>query len=353
MMERDPAVVITDREASRPARRRALQQLADRRRLTESESRALVRTLFEPGFPVSQREKALAILEQRSADVLVATLDRRLHDLPDWPTMHAVLAVIERRKWQGLTPAVVRAWAWPSQRYDDDERPERQLIKRLNPGRSVEQTIAEVWLDAENELDHRIGAWQLLARIRPPEVRVGLLDQVAEEDTFGVTLRAGYRQLNVLPGHREQIRWLMHLAVAEPTFWAAARRAVDRLAPDRRQGLALRHLPTLVALSAAGSLDEKPSCSVRVQRHLGRTTHFHRTAPDQRGVELPDQSLTADDHRQMAWADWCVVQTLIKTLERFSEIMRQKKIPHLTYHGDLNRQDRRTVQEIFMEQDNQ
>ncbi len=40
--------------------------------------------------------------------------------------------------------------------------------------------------------------------------------------------------------------------------------------------------------------------------------------------------------------------TLIKTLERFSELLRKQRVPHLNYHGDLDRQMRRRVQNDFM-----
>lgn len=40
--------------------------------------------------------------------------------------------------------------------------------------------------------------------------------------------------------------------------------------------------------------------------------------------------------------------TLIKTLERFSDLLRKLKVPHLNYHGDLDRQQRRRVQNDFM-----
>jgi ATP-dependent DNA helicase RecQ len=40
--------------------------------------------------------------------------------------------------------------------------------------------------------------------------------------------------------------------------------------------------------------------------------------------------------------------TLIKTLRQFSEQLRLEKVPHLCYHGDLPRDQRRAVQEAFM-----
>ncbi|MFO1043141.1 MAG: RecQ family ATP-dependent DNA helicase [Planctomycetaceae bacterium] len=43
--------------------------------------------------------------------------------------------------------------------------------------------------------------------------------------------------------------------------------------------------------------------------------------------------------------------TLIRTLERFSEQLRQLRVPHVCYHGDLERQYRRRIQNEFMRGD--
>ncbi|RLS77672.1 MAG: ATP-dependent DNA helicase RecQ [Planctomycetota bacterium] len=40
--------------------------------------------------------------------------------------------------------------------------------------------------------------------------------------------------------------------------------------------------------------------------------------------------------------------TLIRTLERFSELLRIRQIPHVCYHGDLERNQRRRIQNQFM-----
>ena len=41
--------------------------------------------------------------------------------------------------------------------------------------------------------------------------------------------------------------------------------------------------------------------------------------------------------------------TLIKTLERFSDRLREARVEHVCYHGDLDRQWRRRIQNEFME----
>lgn len=44
--------------------------------------------------------------------------------------------------------------------------------------------------------------------------------------------------------------------------------------------------------------------------------------------------------------------SLIKSLETFSEYLREKKIKHLCYHGDLETTSRKRIQEIFMQGEN-
>ena len=45
--------------------------------------------------------------------------------------------------------------------------------------------------------------------------------------------------------------------------------------------------------------------------------------------------------------------TLIKTLSEFSRRLDQAGVPHLTYHGDLERRERRDAQNAFMEEPDQ
>lgn len=118
--------------------------------------------------------------------------------------------------------------------------------------------------------------------------------------------------------------------------------------------------PTTLALTATAT----PEVQQDIVRQLGLTSDeielFHEGI-DRPNLHLDVTEVWGDDEKreqilellQTHPGSGIVYFTLIKTLERFSEMLRQKNIPHLTYHGDLNRQDRRLVQEIFMEQDNQ
>jgi ATP-dependent DNA helicase RecQ len=129
-----------------------------------------------------------------------------------------------------------------------------------------------------------------------------------------------------------------------------------RLAEIRGQ---LGHPPT-IALTATAT----PEVQADIIRQLGlspqQVSMFHE------GIERPNLKLEVAD----VWDDdqkldqilavlrehpgsGIVYFTLIKTLERFSELLRRRRVAHHVYHGDLDRQRRRVVQDVFMRESDQ
>jgi ATP-dependent DNA helicase RecQ len=121
--------------------------------------------------------------------------------------------------------------------------------------------------------------------------------------------------------------------------------------------------PVTVALTATAT----PDVQRDIVRQLGLQPEevrlFHQ------GIDRPNLELTvelvwgqdeklqwiqqiADKHRPTAGSG-IVYFTLIKTLAEFSDRLRELGLPHLTYHGDLERRQRRDVQNRFMTQDRQ
>jgi len=113
--------------------------------------------------------------------------------------------------------------------------------------------------------------------------------------------------------------------------------------------------PPTLALTATAT----PEVQQDIVRQLGLTAdevkRFHA------GIERPNLHLDVVE----VWGDddkldhmvevtrkhpgsGIVYFTLIKTLEQFSDKLHSKKIPHLVYHGLLERKQRRTVQDRFM-----
>ena len=116
--------------------------------------------------------------------------------------------------------------------------------------------------------------------------------------------------------------------------------------------------PATVALTATAT----PDVQGDIIRQLGLVPDDVATFHE--GIERPNLNLVirevwGDDEKidglrairdshAMSGGSGIVYFTLIRTLERFSERLRQLRIPHVCYHGDLERQQRRRIQNEFM-----
>ena len=118
--------------------------------------------------------------------------------------------------------------------------------------------------------------------------------------------------------------------------------------------------PTTIALTATAT----PEVQVDIVENLG-------LAPDDvelfhEGIDRPNLSLEVVeawedegklehilDVRQRHHGSGIVYYTLIKTLLRFSGHLRESNVPHLVYHGELDRLQRKRVQNAFMKSANQ
>ena len=116
--------------------------------------------------------------------------------------------------------------------------------------------------------------------------------------------------------------------------------------------------PTTIALTATAT----PEVQTDIVRQLGLQPDeielFHE------GINRPNLSLNVvqtwgRDEKRQRIADVIVAHrrpgivyfTLIKTLMEFSDWLRDEKIPHLVYHGQLEPRHRRQIQDRFMEGD--
>jgi ATP-dependent DNA helicase RecQ len=130
--------------------------------------------------------------------------------------------------------------------------------------------------------------------------------------------------------------------------------------PDYTRIREIRQLlgdPTTIALTATAT----QAVQRDIIHQLGLATDEVETFVE--GIERPNLSLNVCD----VWGDedklarisevfsrnpgcGIIYFTLIKTLTRFSEVFHDNRLPHLVYHGDLPRGERRRVQEQFIEE---
>ena len=119
--------------------------------------------------------------------------------------------------------------------------------------------------------------------------------------------------------------------------------------------------PVTIALTATAT----PEVQDDIVRQLGLTDdvvqRFH-LGIDRPNLELRVEKVWGDEEKldriqqvvsqhASSAGSGIVYFTLIKTLERFSEALEQKKISHVCYHGDLDRVRRRQIQNQFMRGD--
>ena len=117
--------------------------------------------------------------------------------------------------------------------------------------------------------------------------------------------------------------------------------------------------PTTIALTATAT----PEVQADIVRQLGLRSdevqlfhegidrpNLHLAVEEVWGDEEKIERILAIRERHRATIGSGIVYfTLIRTLERFSELLRQRDVPHVCYHGDLDRQQRRRVQNEFMQ----
>jgi ATP-dependent DNA helicase RecQ len=116
--------------------------------------------------------------------------------------------------------------------------------------------------------------------------------------------------------------------------------------------------PTTIALTATATRDCQRDIAVQIGISLKDITLFHE------GIGRPNLRLDVEevwgeaDKLERIEAVLCnptyaagshiIYFSLIKTLERFSERLREQGISHVCYHGDLPRRERRRIQDEFM-----
>jgi ATP-dependent DNA helicase RecQ len=116
--------------------------------------------------------------------------------------------------------------------------------------------------------------------------------------------------------------------------------------------------PTTVALTATATPDVQRDIVSQLGLEPDQVRTYHEGI-DRPNLRLSVEEVWGDDEKRerivsianshsASNGSGIVYFTLIRTLERFSELLRASNIPHLCYHGDLERNQRRRIQNDFM-----
>ena len=116
--------------------------------------------------------------------------------------------------------------------------------------------------------------------------------------------------------------------------------------------------PSTIALTATATPEVQADIVRQLDLSPGEVETFHQGI-DRPNLSLHVQTVFNDDdklasivaQRQRVEGSGIVYFTLIRKLMEFSDQLWEQKIPHLVYHGDLNRTERRRIQESFMREE--
>ena len=244
----------------------------------------------------------------------------------------------------------------------DDEQPQRRAVTLvLSPlialmkdqvdalrAKGIEATFINTSLSRE-ERERRYsevaeGRFRLLyvtpERFRKPEfleviarreVRLLAVDEAHCISEWGHDFRPDYSRLI-------EIRELL----GQPTTIALTATATPDVQTDIVRQLGLQ--PDEIELFHEGI--ERPNLRLDVQEVWGDDEKLEHILAVR---DVADAASVRADAGSVGHGSGIVYFTLIRTLERFSELLRQRRVPHVCYHGDLERNDRRRIQNEFMQ----
>lgn len=292
--------------------------------------------------------------------------------VPSEPSPAVVALLSDRtaaRGWTELTPALVRSAARDLVPIADADRPERRALEALHPGAGLEQVVFDVFLDptggpageAAGSLRladrTRSAAWELLGELDPTgERRAGMLRSVTPARIAGPqeaetrrtleSLDTCYRELACLPNTAMELEWLLRLrgatdketAKTNAAWWGEAARAVARLGPAQREGLALRHAEAVrwasIHRPAWVTMTRGELLSTLDERLAGRSRHM-RTA--EMGPQRPAaKERVRDWDSSLAWGDVLAILVIDEAVHQAAFVSR------LWQQVDVDRDDQTT-----------
>lgn len=193
----------------------------------------------DPVVAVEAKELARQLLPREDRREIVAYLSRAAAD----------------RGWTDFTPSLVRSLSRWLPGVDDRDRQEKLALERLNPGKSIEQIVFDVFLDPPPlEMSYgvdwrqraRADAWDLLSRLDTTGAeRANLLtsEDIPTHDPLLVAMKRSLRDLRTAPKTGAELTWLASLSderkKANAAWWEETAAAMRSL-PDRG-ALELRH----------------------------------------------------------------------------------------------------------------
>ncbi len=309
----DPLQLTIDRTAD-PARR-----LDAFERVDHGDPRAvaaLYNLVFSDAEPHDLRASAmrrLAVDRPR----WVAEFNGRVVEVEQWPILRELLRQASTMGPEAAA-GIVRSWSRASRVYDDRERPERAALEAASGGRDADEVLVEVFMGrspgVEVALREQVAAWTVLSRVHPPATLRRLLASAPAAAGLVADLRAAAGVLDVLPADREGVLWLASLRDRDGGgWWLAAAERAQRLSPEQRRGLELRHLAALGWAPEDRLRLSEASLAAAIRARIGDGPHAART--DYGVIGGPDSETFADHADALHWPDLLAIDLLLDAME--------------------------------------
>jgi len=338
--------VELDNPANRPGRHRAALDVLRARDLTEEELKVVRGMMYRNGYTIEVREVALNFLAEREPELLHETIDFHLPRIDEARLWRARLCeIIAERNWRDLTPALVRAWAWPIPGWAETmyDRPEYLALRELHGEAGVMDAVFDILLTHNSVAFQglRSASWFLLHDLGQRERLIALLQDtdVAADDAFLNDLRASAVELGIVASNREEILWIRKLREpAREAVWKDAVAVVAQLPEERRSELELRDLSVLRAIARhEPELLQKTKTDLYalVDAHV-RSQKHHHSGVDASGFAASVRSSLAEHRDELTWGDLAGMLMVVRSI-RVPEVA-----SHLFDYAERDRVDEST-----------
>lgn len=311
----DPIAVMLDREVEWRFRRRATTQVEMMRPLNPRCIAAWHQLVWERGYPYWQRQHAINQLIRYDESAFRRALAKRVTQVTDWETLNYLFELAVVHNWTDFTPTAIRSYARSDPSIPDLQRPERQVISQLNPGRQVEQVAWTLLANEQQQvtLGEQVAAWILLGRLLDRESLSAHLSQIPASDSLAADLQAAVSQLFVLPLQSEELLRLKYWR--HPQYrsdWQRAVVVVRKLGPNQRQGLQLRHIPVVLQADVDTMAMDLAELQTRVANEIPRQTRRLSSDHDVQSVRHQEKT----DHwvNRLCWGDLVTVRQILSAL---------------------------------------
>lgn len=300
--------------------------------------------LWKGSAPVKLRERAWSLLMSDATpegrEDTRNFLRLRLPTETQWSLIVPICASVaeqargpEGAAWKSVTASLVRSYARKVPVPPDLDRPEREALLALHPGRDLETVVFDVFVrPAENGAPKRpddfaeksrTAAWELLGRLDPTGAKRTVLaaESTNANEPIVRDINRCAKELGVVPITASELTWLRGLMDEKEkraaTWWSQTSAAVGRLTPEQRTDLQMRHLEPVRWASenmpawVGASRDQL--VGILAQRLEGRRV-WRKTEGLNLGVETSREALSENRDR-LSWGDALAMLVLDRALE--------------------------------------